>query len=57
MRNVKIMIIIKSIYWTAWQHLRDKLQAALEKENTLMQKKWTNKNKVEEKYTKNVTNT
>jgi hypothetical protein len=26
MRNVKVMIIIKSIYWSAWQQLRDKLQ-------------------------------
>jgi replication initiation and membrane attachment protein DnaB len=27
-RNVKVMIIIKSIYWSAWQQLRDKLQAS-----------------------------
>jgi hypothetical protein len=27
MRNVNVMIIIKSVYWSAWQQLRDKLQA------------------------------
>jgi hypothetical protein len=26
MRNVKLMIIIKFIYWSAWQQLTDKLQ-------------------------------
>jgi hypothetical protein len=30
MRNVKVMIIITSIYWSAWQQLRDKLQASTE---------------------------
>jgi hypothetical protein len=54
MRNVKVMIIIKSIYWSVRQQPRDKLQQALEKEKILLQKKWTNKNKDEDEYTKNV---
>jgi hypothetical protein len=28
MRNVKAMLIIMSIYWSAWVQLRDKLQAS-----------------------------
>jgi hypothetical protein len=53
MRNVKVMII-KTICWSAWQQQRNKLQASIEEKNTLIQKKWTNKIKDEEKYTKNV---
>jgi hypothetical protein len=48
MCNVKVMMIIKSIYWSARQQFRDKL----EKENKLIHKKRTNKNKDEENYTK-----
>jgi acyl-CoA-binding protein len=36
MGNVKLMIITKSMYWSAWQQLTGKLQEALEKENTLI---------------------
>jgi hypothetical protein len=28
MRNMKVIIIIKSIYWSAWQQPRDKLLAS-----------------------------
>jgi hypothetical protein len=52
MRNMKVMMIIKSIYWSAWQQLKDKLQANTEERKHINIKKWTNKN--EEKYTNNV---
>jgi hypothetical protein len=48
-RNVKVMVIISSID-NSWE---TNYRQGLEKENKLIQKKWTNKIKNEEEYTKN----
>jgi hypothetical protein len=47
------MTTIKSIYWSAWQQLRDTLQAR-DWERKQINIEVKNKNKDEEKYTKNV---
>jgi hypothetical protein len=53
MHNVKVVILSPSteVLDNSWE---TNYSQALEQENTLIQKKWTNKNKYEEKFTKNV---
>jgi hypothetical protein len=51
------MIIFKPIYWSAWQRIRDKLQASTGERrhiNTEKVKKVKKKNRDEEKYAKNL---
>jgi hypothetical protein len=54
MRNMKVMIIIKSIYWCAVQQIKDKLQARTGERTWINVEEVNKKKKDEEKYTKNV---
>jgi hypothetical protein len=55
MRDVKVRIVIKSIYRSAWQQLRDKLQANTGERKRINEEVVSaKKKKDEEKYKKNI---
>jgi hypothetical protein len=54
MRNVKVMIKMESIYWSAWQQLRDKLQGCTGERKHISTEEMKKKNKDEEKHRKDV---
>jgi hypothetical protein len=57
MCNMKVMLIITYIYWSAWKQIREKLQASTGGGKHINTEEVNKQNKDEEKYTKKVITT